>query len=272
MNYSRNLSKTAMAKRIIISWIVVALIFGAIGFTFGYAKTHITVNKKDEAINTMIHYTVADSTLYGGVTKALQVKLPHTWESKKYDFKPLDVNMSIDLQEYVFYLSESYQIDFSFVMAVIQHESQFDPNIISSTHDYGLMQINQCNHEYIRQTLGITNFLDPYQNVHSGVFILRQLFKKYDDPAKVLMAYNMGESAAKKLWDKGVYSSDYSESILTIQKQYSEQLEGEQMKKQCVICGCIMEESTESTICEVCQDDLDEVNPYRQWEKDYEGR
>jgi soluble lytic murein transglycosylase-like protein len=213
-----------MAKRIIISWIVIALIFGAIGFTVGYAKTHITVNKKDEAVKTVVDYTVTENTLYGGVTKALQVKLPYTWKSKTYDFKPLNVNMSNELQEYVFYLSESYQIDFSFVMAVIQHESQFNPNIISSTHDYGLMQINQCNHEYIKETLGVTDFLDPYQNVYSGVFILRQLFQKYNDPAKVLMAYNMGEVTAKKLWDKGVYSSDYSESIMTIQKQYSEQL------------------------------------------------
>lgn len=42
--------------------------------------------------------------------------------------------------------------------------------------------------------------------------------------------------------------------------------------KRCVICGCIIEESAESTICEVCQDDLNEANPHRQWESDYKEK
>lgn len=41
--------------------------------------------------------------------------------------------------------------------------------------------------------------------------------------------------------------------------------------KRCSICGCIMDDS-ENNICEVCQDDLDESNPYRQWENDYDER
>jgi hypothetical protein len=40
----------------------------------------------------------------------------------------------------------------------------------------------------------------------------------------------------------------------------------------CLSCGCIIEESAESEICEVCQDDLDESNPYRQRLKYYEEK
>lgn len=43
------------------------------------------------------------------------------------------------------------------------------------------------------------------------------------------------------------------------------------LMKRCSICGCIMDDS-ENNICEVCQDDLDESNPYRQWENDYDER
>ena len=43
----------------------------------------------------------------------------------------------------------------------------------------------------------------------------------------VLMAYNMGEDAAARLWEKGIYSTDYTEKILNYQMQFNEQLGGE---------------------------------------------
>lgn len=108
-----------------------------------------------------------------------------------------------------------YNIDFAFTMAVMFRESSFRPNVISSDgSDYGLMQINKINHERLSEELGITNFLDPEQNVTAGLYMLQDLFEKYEDPAKVLMAYNMGETGAKRLWVKGIYSTDYAEDIL----------------------------------------------------------
>lgn len=38
--------------------------------------------------------------------------------------------------------------------------------------------------------------------------------------------------------------------------------------KRCSVCGCIIENDSDD-ICEVCKDDLDESNPYKQWENDY---
>ncbi len=40
------------------------------------------------------------------------------------------------------------------------------------------------------------------------------------------MAYNMGEDGAARLWEKGIYSTDYTEKILNYQTQFNEQLEG----------------------------------------------
>ena len=93
-------------------------------------------------------------------------------------------------------------MDFTFVMAIIQQESGYQPDAVSNTDDYGLMQINKVNHGYITDEIGVTNYLDPYENVRAGMFILRKLFEKYETPEKVLMAYNLGESGAKALWDK----------------------------------------------------------------------
>ena len=89
------------------------------------------------------------------------------------------------------------------------------------------MQINQINHQWLTDTLGVTDFTDPYQNIRAGVFVLRKLFERYQDTNMVLMSYNMGEDGAARLWEKGIYSTDYTEKILNYQTQFNEQLGGE---------------------------------------------
>ena len=68
--------------------------------------------------------------------------------------------------------------------------------------------------------------LIPTRNIRAGVFVLRKLFERYQDTNMVLMAYNMGEDGATRLWEKGIYSTDYTEKILNYQIQFNEQLEG----------------------------------------------
>ena len=53
------------------------------------------------------------------------------------------------------------------------------------------------------------------------------LVDEYQDTNMVLMAYNMGEDGAARLWEKGIYSTDYTEKILNYQTQFNEQLGGE---------------------------------------------
>ena len=149
------------------------------------------------------------------------------WGAGDLNFIPLQCDMPQEEQEFLFYLCNGYNIDFCLVMAMIQHESNFDPDIISKTNDHGYMQINVQNHEWLTKTLGVTDYLDPYQNIRAGVFVLRKLFERYQDTDMVLMAYNMGENAASCLWEKGIFETDYTQSILTIQQQFNDQLEGD---------------------------------------------
>ena len=53
---------------------------------------------------------------------------------------------------------------------------------------------------------------------------MRGLFEKYDDPAKVLMAYNLGETGAKNLWDRGIYNTSYTDKILNYANKFQEEL------------------------------------------------
>lgn len=147
------------------------------------------------------------------------------WETVNNDFEPLDCPMDRETQEFTYYLTEGYGIDFTLVMAIIENESYFDPEVISETEDYGLMQINKINHEWFGEHLGITDFLDAKQNIRAGVYVLRKLFEKYSDVNMVLMAYNMGEEGAKRLWNDGIYNTRYTDRVLGFQQEFIQQKE-----------------------------------------------
>lgn len=218
MNYSRPIKKKSMGFRVLASWAVVAVVFALIGFGIG----HIS-KPKDKAPEAQENPEILIYGQYEG--KIFQGDLPQEWTGKNLNFVPLDVPMDAELQEYVFYLSEAYDIDFTLAMAIIKQESDFQPEVISPTNDYGLMQINEMNHEYLSGELGITDFLDPHQNVKAGMFVLRKLFEKYETPEKVLMAYNMGEHGATRLWEQGIFEVNYSKNVMQIQAEYAAEIE-----------------------------------------------
>lgn len=216
MNYSRNIKKASIAKRFLISCAVVAVLFSLVGFGIGRISKGDTANDANQ--KEVVIFGRSDGKIF-------EAELPVNWKNK-LTFTPLDIPMDEGLQEFVFYLSAAYDMDFTFVMALIQQESGFQSDVVSATNDYGLMQINIQNHTYLKEQLGISDFLNPYDNIRAGMFILRNLFEKYETPEKVLMAYNMGETGASRLWEQEVFESKYSKSILQIQQEMNTELEG----------------------------------------------
>lgn len=208
--------KSEYLKRLYISWGVCILI----GLVVGASVIGVIASASDE-ITKPVEQT--NEPTYGIVEEPIEI--PFNWNDDiLLGFVPLDVAMDEEMQEFIYCLSYDYNIDFAFVMALINQESSFRTDITSSTNDYGLMQINKINHEWLSETLGVTDFNDPYQNARCGIFILRKLFEKYEDPAKVLMAYNMGETGASRLWEKGIYESNYSRSIMEQAAEYEQQI------------------------------------------------
>lgn len=128
-----------------------------------------------------------------------------------------DIPLSNELQEYIHQLCEEYNLAYSFIIALIDTESNFNSDVVSATDDYGLMQINACNHKE-----GF-DYLDPYDNVTMGIEMLSDLAEKYDDVESVLMAYNFGEAGAKKLWKQGVYSTNYTKKVLDKKMKYEKE-------------------------------------------------
>jgi phosphate/sulfate permease len=211
MNYSKNIKRKDIAKRIIISWVIIALISSVLGVVVGYVfgkKNHPKVSDSE-----------TETKVYGAYDdKEITEEISLDWKDDG-TFSESDISLDADIQKFTYYLCKGYNIDYYLVLAVMEVESDFQTDIVSSTNDYGLMQINQNNHEWLTETIGVDDFLDPYQNIRSGTFILRKLFEKYQKPSLVLMAYNMGESGAARLWKQGIYSTDYTEKVLKYQKE-----------------------------------------------------
>lgn len=217
MNYSRNIKKASIGRRIVISWAIMAAAFSLIGLGIGVLipKSGAANIEPEEVSPDVLIYGAPDGKIYeGGFPESYELENDFVFTTE------IPVTFGEDLQEFTYYLSAAYDIDYTLVLAIISKESGFMPDGISSTNDYGLMQINACNHEWLTEELGITDFIDPYENIKAGLFILRGLFEKYDSTSKVLMAYNMGENGASKLWEQGIFESNYSKDVLQRQETY----------------------------------------------------
>ncbi len=78
----------------------------------------------------------------------------------------------------------------SLVDAVIQVESNYNPQAVSPKGALGLMQLMPDT----VGSLGISDPFDPAENIRGGVSILQRLLQKYGgDYTKALAAYNAGE-------------------------------------------------------------------------------
>lgn len=217
MNYSRSIKKASIGRRIVISWLIVAAVFSLIGLGIGVLipQSGATDIEPEEVSPDVLIYGAPDGKIYeGGFPESYELENDFVFTTE------IPVTFGEDLQEFTYYLSAAYDVDYTLVLAIISKESAFMPDGISSTNDYGLMQINACNHEWLTEELGITDFIDPYENIKAGLFILRGLFEKYDSTSKVLMAYNMGENGASKLWEQGIFESNYSKDVLQRQETY----------------------------------------------------
>ena len=141
------------------------------------------------------------------------------------DVTYFDIPLSHSLQRYIYEVCADEQVPVTLIMAMIDHESRFNPEAVSGTGDYGLMQINTINHEWLAEKYRAADMLDPYQNVFCGIKIISSFLKTYEDCGKALMAYNMGSYGAGKAWENGIQSTRYSEEILSLMQTYEQEVQ-----------------------------------------------
>lgn len=135
--------------------------------------------------------------------------------------KLFDVPLDEDVQKYIYAVAEEYNVDAALIVAIIDWESEFDPNARSASGDSGYMQVNDCNLKMLERELGITNIFDPYQNILGGTYILSCALNSSNNELQPgLMVYNMGIKNARKLWKGGTYSSNYSRNVYGLYLEY----------------------------------------------------
>lgn len=190
--------------RLYTAFLVIALLGGLIGYAIGAVYTPQKTVTVTETIEVPVHESE---------------NLPQDTEVFLFD-----IPLSDSLQRYIYEICADEGVPVTLALAMIEHESGFNPEVISSIDDYGLMQINAINHEWLEEKYRVADFLNPYQNAFCGITIIGSYIEKYGDYGKALMAYNMGDYGAQKSWENGVTSSSYSTTILDLMQKYEEVL------------------------------------------------
>ena len=119
-----------------------------------------------------------------------QVTVTETVEVPSYEADSLpvaeevtyfDVPLSHSLQRYIYEVCADENVPVSLIIAMIDQESKFNPEVVSKTGDYGLMQINTINHEWLAEEYRTADMLDPYQNVFCGIKVIGSYIQNYND-------------------------------------------------------------------------------------------
>jgi membrane-bound lytic murein transglycosylase MltF len=94
--------------------------------------------------------------------------------------------------------AERYNLDWRLILAVMKTESSFSPDAVSGRGALGLMQIMPVTGEQLARTLDLQDVVEPVNNIHGGVYYLRQLYDLFSDASGTdrielaLAAYNAG--------------------------------------------------------------------------------
>jgi len=89
---------------------------------------------------------------------------------------------------------------YELVCAMIEVESNWNENVISTTNDYGLMQINKPTwHKHF----DFNTILDPHNNITAGNLILDKcLVAAKGDTTRALIFYNGSKHYPNKIYSK----------------------------------------------------------------------
>ena len=100
-----------------------------------------------------------------------------------------------DIRALAIAAAQRHGLDPDLVLAVVGVESGFQPDAVSNKGAQGLMQLMPGT----AREMGVTDALDPAQNLDGGTRYLRMLVARYGgDLGKALAAYNAGPGAVRR--------------------------------------------------------------------------
>lgn len=132
-----------------------------------------------------------------------------------------------EVQIYTYCLCKQEGVRHELILAMIERESGYRYDRIGDDGEsLGYMQVMQKWHEERMEELGVTDLLNPYQNIRVGVDYMKELIDRYGTIQDALAVYNYGAAGAKEnLWNNGIYVYSYNEGIMSRMKEIEEELQ-----------------------------------------------
>lgn len=115
--------------------------------------------------------------------------------------------------EFVETYCEEYNLEKSFIYAVIKCESDFDKNAVSSVNAKGLMQLMPDTFDWLKTRLHEPELsedmlFDPKTSIRYGCYLYRYLIDDFGDVEVAVAAYHAGLGNAAKWLKNKEYSDD----------------------------------------------------------------
>ena len=106
-----------------------------------------------------------------------------------------NTNQNTDYDEIIKEASNKYDVPEKLIRSVIQQESGYNANAISSAGASGLMQLMPKT----ASSLGVNNIMDSYDNIMGGTKYLKSMLTKYNGNIELTLAsYNAGPGNVDK--------------------------------------------------------------------------
>lgn len=136
-----------------------------------------------------------------------------------------DVPLEEDFQVWLLELCKRYGVDYGIMVAMADTESDFAPEAVGHDGELGMWQIKPSTAREAEKELGRrVNLFKPEDNAEAAVVLMHGYLKKYGTTEAALMAYNMGESGARRCWEEGIKRSRYTDAVLKQAAEYKKQI------------------------------------------------
>lgn len=124
--------------------------------------------------------------------------------------QPTARNIPQPLDSLITRLAQKHAVDSALVRAIIEIESNFNPNALSRKGAMGAMQLMPAT----AASYGVTNRADAAQNIEAGIRHLKYLLALHDgNIALALASYNAGQGTVRK---HGQRIPPYRETMLYV--------------------------------------------------------